>query len=120
MKIVFDVDGTLALDDGRDYESFREAPAMWILRALWHAGGHTLVVVTGREQCPPELLTWVDKAICRDWPVPADPAGYYPQYFAWKVRTIVAIGADLAIDDDQQVWVPAAAYHGFRREVDRQ
>jgi hypothetical protein len=65
---VFDVDGTLALMDGRspfDWSRVGEdtpnPPAVEMANALWRAG-HMIVVVSGRmDSCRAETEEWLDR-----------------------------------------------------------
>jgi hypothetical protein len=100
MRIVWDLDGTLLRDTGKDYDQ----PAVFtpLFKLLQATGNCENVVVTGRTTLPAGLKTYFDKKICRNWE-PVNWDNYYGQYFQWKVDTILEINPDLVFDDDQQI-----------------
>jgi len=124
MKIVWDLDGTLLKDSGKDYEKPAElTPLYQLFNKLSGSMGLFNIVVTGRTELPLNLKGCFDEVYCRDW-MPQDWNQYYPQYFQWKVDTILSLKPDLVFDDDQQicryltkkglnvVWTPQYAYMG--------
>jgi hypothetical protein len=123
MKIVWDLDGTLLKDVGKDYEKPADfTPLMQLLECLFGNNNYN-IVVTGRTEIPQDLRGYFDEVYCRDW-MPSDWDKYYPQYFQWKGDTILKLKPDLVFDDDQQicryltkkglnvVWTPQYAYMG--------
>jgi hypothetical protein len=122
MRIIWDLDGTLLKDIGKDYEKPAETTSL--LRLLENLNeDFENIVVTGRTELPPNLKFYFDRVYCRNWE-PEDWNKYYPQYFQWKVDTILKLQPDLVFDDDQQicryltrkkinvVWTPQYAYMG--------
>ena len=111
---------------GKDYDKPAEfTPLKKLLDAMDKEGNaiHDFICVTGRTELPPELKNSFDEIYCRDWE-PENWDHYYPQYFQWKVDTILKIKPDLVFDDDQQIcryltakglaviWVPQYAFMG--------
>ena len=124
MKIIWDLDGTILKDSGKDYEKPAEFTSLFKLFEYLNNDINTInIVVTGRTELPSNLEGYFDEIHCRDW-MPKDWNQYYPQYFQWKVDTILSLTPDLVFDDDQQicrylikkglnvVWVPQHAYMG--------
>jgi hypothetical protein len=122
MKIVWDLDGTLLKDIGKNYDDpSQETPLSVLFRSMVNIIDYINIVVTGRTELPKQLEGLFDEVNCRDWE-PQDWTKYYPQYFQWKVDTILKLKPDLVFDDDQQicrylikkglnvVWVPEYAF----------
>ena len=121
MKIVWDLDGTLFKDTGKDYD---KCPAFTpLMTLLINMSEHENICVTGRTEIPKEVQCYFDKQYPRNWE-PKDWNQYYSQYFQWKVDTILKLQPDLVFEDDQQicryltrkgisvVWTPMYAYMG--------
>lgn len=124
MRIVWDLDGTLFHDTGKDYDKTPAfTPLMKLCEELSTRGEIENICVTGRTSIPIECKYLFDESHCRDWE-PKDWNQYYPQYFQWKVDTVLALKPDLVFEDDQQicryltkkglsvVWTPMYAYMG--------
>lgn len=125
MRIVWDLDGTLFKDTGKDYEKCPEfTPLMKLCEELSSHSQITSLCVTGRTSIPEECKYFFDASWCRDWE-PEDWNTYYPRYFQWKVDTILKLQPDLVFEDDQQIvcyltkkgvsviWTPMYAYMGI-------
>ena len=119
--IVWDADGTLFYDEGKNYDD----PGVWtplieMLKLLQNNETYN-ILVTGRDHVPLEMSQYFKEVHCR--PFPVEPYNtYYSRYHQWKLETIVALKPDLVIDDDQQIcraclgrkikaiWVPQNAF----------
>ena len=102
MKVVFDLDGCLIVDYGKDYESeeFTFTPLLEVLRS--YQGRATLIAVTGRTVVPKGVSELFDIVVTR--PFPLEPMStFMERYHKWKCKTISEIAPDIAYDDNQQV-----------------
>ena len=124
MKIVWDLDGTLFKDTGKDYDQTPAfTPLMKLCDELSTHGEIESICVTGRTSIPIECKYLFNMSYCRNWE-PKDWNQYYSQYFQWKVDTILKLQPDLVFEDDQQItryltkkglsviWTPMYAYMG--------
>jgi hypothetical protein len=125
MRIIWDLDGTLLKDTGKDYDKNAETTPLKILldELSEPCNEFENICVTGRTTLPMSMQGLFDEVYCRDWQ-PADWDKYYPQYFQWKVDTILKLQPDLVFEDDQQitryltkkginvVWTPQYSYMG--------
>jgi len=124
MRIIWDLDGTLLKDIGKDYDKpAQKTPLVTLAKYLQGNTDVINIAVTGRTEIPLGYNGLFNEVYCRDWE-PEDWDKYYPQYFQWKVDTIIGLKPDLVFDDDQQicryltkkglsvVWTPQYAYMG--------
>lgn len=99
--IVWDMDGTLAYDDGKYDHPKQPTPLVRLLDQL-RRPNITNILITGSDQIDPEIQKWFNKVITR--PFPLEPYNtYYSRYFQWKIDTIIAEKATMIFDDDQQI-----------------
>ena len=137
MRFVFDFDGTLALDSGKDYDQPAQRAPLWqlveyLMDCSQESGApsNKTYLVTGRDSVQDEVKGFFDEVHCR--PFPVEPANtYYARYFQWKVDTIQSLKPDLVFDDDMQicrylnahginaVWTPACAFNGIYKKEEK-
>jgi len=100
IKIVFDLDGCVIVDFGKNYESedFTFTPLVETVRGL--RGLATLIAVTGRTVVPREVAELFDEVITR--PFPIEPfETFMERYLKWKCKTIAQINPVVAYDDNE-------------------
>jgi len=134
-RFVWDLDGTLFKDTGKDYDKAAIlTPLYFLLDQMILNDNIENIVITGRTSLPKvrfriddkkpfEIDHYFNKIICRNWE-PADWSKYYPQYFQWKVEQIMEQEPWLVFEDDQQItryltkmhidviWTPMYAHMG--------
>lgn len=118
--ICWDLDGTLLKDNGVYGDKVEFTPLIGLFDML-HNEKNCNIVVTGRTNIPACWCMEFDIVYCRDWE-PENWDRYYPQYFQWKVDTILKLKPNLVFEDDQQIcryltkkginciWVPEYAH----------